>query len=252
MGWRKILSHSIGGDIALGNWRATYNKIEDSIDILHPSDGIPYVKEDTSFDGTLFQLEIDVGTGKLQLVQYPGWADTVGRDEATVLDNTTSFDGDVATGDNLIDYLLGSTATAMYYDGAFGDAYFISDPIDLQKVGKYHSSKVEWTSTVPTGTAINVYCSLFSNGAWGPWVEIEASGDAIGCLPAAESDLTLRDLRYKIVLTPSSDLLSAPDVSNLKTTINSQKHFRVIVDGVYKESPHIIASVPGATIETLL
>jgi hypothetical protein len=245
-----MLSHSVGGDIALGNWRATYNKREDSIDILHPSDGIPYIKSDTTFSGTLFYLEI-VG-GKLQLVQYPGWPDTAAQDEGYVLDDTATWDEETATFDEFIDYLFGSTATALYYDGvAGGPATFVTDEIDLSAVGKYHSSKSEWAETAPDGTTVKVYCSAATNGTWGDWVEIAASGDPIGCLPTADSDLTLYDLRYKIMLTPTSDLLSTPDMSSLTTTINSQKHFRVMSDGVYKESPHIIARVLGATTETL-
>jgi hypothetical protein len=250
MGWRKMLSHSIGGDIALGNWRATYNKKEDSIDILHPSDGIPYIKSDTTFSGALFYLEI-VG-GKLQLVQYPGWPDTVAQDENYMLDGDMAWDDTVATGDILIDYLLGSATAMMHYDGELGDAEFISDTIDLQKVGKYHSSEAEWVATKPAGTDIAIYSSASVNGGdWGAWTAIAASGNFIGCLPAADSDLTLYDLRYKIVLTPTVDLLTTPDMSSLTTTINSQKHFRVMSDGAYKESPHIIASVLGATTETL-
>lgn len=248
-GWGKITSHSIGGDIALGNWRAHYNTAEDSIDILHPSDGIPYVKVDTTFSGVLTD-GLEVVAGVLTIKQYPGWTDAIARDEdAYILDDATVWDDESGTGDQLIDYLFGSTQTAMYFEDG---GTFVSDEIDLTKVQKYHSSKLEWAlDAVPEGSTVVVQNAVSQNGTWGAYKTVAASGDALVALPAAESDLAYCKTRHKVTMLPTSDLSGAPGMSELKTTINSQKHFRVMADGVYKESQHIIDSVASATTETL-
>jgi len=250
LGWGKILSHSIGGDIALGNWRAHYNKLEDSIDILHPSDGIPYVKTDTTFLGTITG-ELVVTDGVLSIESFPGWDEAIFKDETFVVgdEDTLKFD-ETDSGSALIDALFDSTSTPMYYEAG---GSFISNEIDLAYVGKYHSSKLEWVlDTNPETSETKVYSSAqYNGGEWGEWVEVEASANPIGALPSADKDLSLYKIKHKVTMKPTTDLSDTPEMSELKTTINSQKHFRVMSDGSYKESPHIVASVLGATTETL-
>ncbi|MDD3897582.1 MAG: hypothetical protein PHE82_01295 [Syntrophomonadaceae bacterium] len=247
MGWRKILSHSTGGDIALGNWRAHYNDSEDSIDLEHPSDGIPYVKTDTAFSGVTVEMNMD--GGKLKINTYPGWDENTARDENTVLDDTTAWDENTSAS-VLFDYLFSTTAITMVYEG---ETSWVSSPTDLTTVGKYHSSKLEWVNdALPAGAAIHFYASLYRNGAWGDYAEIPASGGVIPVLPVSGTDLRGMQVRYKVKMVPSSDQLSSPAISQVKTTINSRKHFRVLLDGSYKESQHIADSITGATIETLI
>lgn len=248
MGWRKLLAHSIGGDIALGNWRAHYNEAEDSIDLLHPSDGIPYIKADTTFSGALTELEVVAGV--LKIKQYPGWDEAIAQDEDTyLLDDTTAWDDEPGTGDQLIDYMFGSTQAAMYFETG---GSFVSDEIDLVKVQKYHSSKLEWTlDASPAGSTTIVQNAASANGAWGAYKAVVASGNALAALPGAGSDLTFYKTRHKVIMLPTADLSGTPEMSELKTTVNSQKHFRVLSDGNYKSSQHIIDSVVGATTETL-
>ncbi len=246
MGWRKILSHSIGGDIALGNWRAHYNDSEDSIDLEHPSDGIPYIKTDTAFSGVMIEMVVD--SGKLKINAYPGWDAATARDENALLDDTTDWDENTSAS-VLFDYLFSTTAITMVYEG---ETSWVSSPTDLTTVGKYHSSKLEWVNdALPAGAAIHFYASLYRNGAWGDYAEIAASGGVIPVLPASGTDLRGMQVRYKVKMVPSSDQLSSPAISQVKTTINSRKHFRVLLDGSYKESPHIADSISGPTTETL-
>src|SRR3990172_1059217 len=117
MGWSKNLSFSEGGALQMGNWYARYNSDEDSIDLEHNSDGIPYIKNDTTFIGTHGHTEVSGGV--LQIEQWPGWdeAATV-QDEAYILDDATTWDDITNNGDDLVDYLFGAIAVTQSYEGA--------------------------------------------------------------------------------------------------------------------------------------
>lgn len=247
-GWQKILKHSIGGAIVMGNWKARYNETDGSIDIEHSTEpGIPYIKTDEVFSGEKFYTEVDSVSGNLKIKQFPGWDEDVFRDGTDELDLEEEWDEDDG-GEYFIDYLLNTTNTIMSYEYP---AYFISDPIDLDSIGRHNDSEIDWTATVPSETVLEVYTSVYNPNTqkWSDWTQVSKEGIIAG-LPLEETQLTGYKLRYKVLMTTNSTG-ETPELSQAVLTVYSTRHFRVFAVGVYKESESMTDSVTVNVTEEL-
>ncbi len=244
LGWRKVLAYSSGGELALGNWRARYNLRDSGIDLVYPSDGIPYVKNDTVFAGSHYYTEVNAG--KLQIEQWPGWDDTTTvRDETYILDDATTWDDVLNYGDVVINYLFGATSVMQSYEGG---ASFEAGEVSLNTVGEYNSSLIDWVVTQPTGTTLNFQTSVFNGASWSAWAN-EVKATSIENMPASGKDLFGYKVKYRVTMQTNS-LGETPAISSVNLTFNSVKHFRVLGTGVYKESQYIKNNAVLAT-ETL-
>lgn len=248
MGWRKILSFSAGGAVNSGNWYARYNEAEDSIDLEHDSDGIPYIRDDTNFSTASGTHDYTVANGtNLEIEKYQGWDETVSVDETRLLDEAQSFD-ETADVSELINYIFNTTSTLVAHSSG---GIFESSEIDLADVGRYNNSDILWVvDTLPAGSAVVVQSSVYDGKKWGNWAA-ETSGTTIGGLPVAGTDLKNGyKVKYRVVMNPDN-AVATPVVSKVKITMYSKKHVRIMSDGAYKLSQHMIDSITTATTETL-
>lgn len=249
MGWSKILTHSAGGAISMGNWYARYNLRDDAIDLEHNSDGIPYIRDDSDFalvSGT--HNYTAVNATNLEIEKFQGWNDTVSQDETYSLDEAQSWD-ETAGGENLVNYLFGAISNEIAH---VGGGIFEAGEIDITPVDRFNSSEIMWViANQPVGTGVDVQSAVYNGQLWSGWAS-EVSGTAIDGMPVAGTNLSnaLYRVKYRVILTPN-DSGETPAVSQVKLTINSQKHIRVLASGVYEYSQHIIDSVPAATTKTL-
>lgn len=247
MGWRKILAHSAGGTINMGNWYARYNTRDDSIDLEHDADGIPYVMTDNVFNGTHYYTEVVAGV--LQIEQWPGWDDiTTAQDETYILDNTYIFD-DTASVSLFFDYLFGATSAMSSYEE---EAVFTAGELDITSVDRYSSSAIAWVvDLAPVGTTAVLETSVFDGVNWSAW-SVETNNSVINDMPVVGTNLSLAQYKTRYRVRFQSNATSETQkISEVKETFNSKKQIRVLSNGHYEYSQHIINSVPTATTKTL-
>jgi hypothetical protein len=234
MGWINYNRYtSASGNIItnFGSWTLEHNNLKDSLDFCYPGNGLAYKYYNDGFNGILSELEVNGGF--LQIVQYSGWDETVSVDEAYVVGDEDLLQWDeTVDGGVLLDAIFNTTGSPMYYELG---GNLISPTIDLLDVGKFHSAISEWNlNTNPEGSTTKVYYSLKQDDVWGVWTEVIASGNAIGALPTADTDISECSLRYKIIMTPNADYSASPKLQNLVTTINSHKMMRISSTGELK------------------